>query len=97
MSFHRPINRRTMLRGVGGAVCLPLLDVMGSQSAMGAAKVEKPVRLCYLYFPNGVAHGAWKPEKVESDGTLATLNRWMKPLEPFKSDIVIPRRIWTPR
>ncbi|MCP4193692.1 MAG: DUF1552 domain-containing protein [Planctomycetaceae bacterium] len=97
MSFHRPINRRTMLRGVGAAVCLPLLDVMGSQSAMGAAKVEKPVRLCYLYFPNGVAHGAWKPEKVESDGTLATLNRWMKPLEPFKSDIVIPRRIWTPR
>ena len=49
MSFHRPISRRTMLRGAGAAVCLPLLDVMGSQSAIGAAKAEKPVRLCYLY------------------------------------------------
>lgn len=97
MSFHRPISRRTMLRGAGAAVCLPLLDVMGSQSAIGAVKAEKPVRLCYLYFPNGVAEGAWKPEKVESDGTLSSLNRWMKPLESFKSDIVIPRKIWTPR
>jgi len=86
-----------MLRGAGAAVCLPLLDVMGSQSAIGAVKAEKPVRLCYLYFPNGVAEGAWKPEKVESDGTLSSLNRWMKPLESFKSDIVIPRKIWTPR
>ena len=97
MSFHRPISRRTMLRGAGAAVCLPLLDVMGSQSAIGAAKAEMPVRLCYLYFPNGVAEGAWKPEKVQSDSTLSSLNRWMKPLEPFKSDIVIPRKIWTPR
>ena len=86
-----------MLRGAGVAMSLPFLDVM-SQPLLGAAtQGPNPVRLAYLYFPNGVANGAWQPEKVGSDGTLLKLNRFMRPLEEFKSDIVIPRKVWTPR
>jgi len=95
MSYHQSISRRTMLRGVGVAMSLPFLDVM-SAPAM-AATAKKNVRLAYLYFPNGVAEGAWKAEKVDRDGKLLKLNPFMAPLEAFKSDIVIPRKVWTPR
>ena len=46
----------------------------------------------YLYFPNGVAYGAWHPRKVSRNGKLLQLNKWMSPLEPFKDDIVIRLR-----
>ena len=95
MAFHQPISRRTMLRGVGVAMSLPLLDAMSAPTI--AATAKKNVRLAYLYFPNGVADGAWKPEKVGPGGQLLKLNRFMSPLEDFKSDIIIPRKVWTPR
>ncbi len=97
MSYHQPISRRTMLRGAGVALSLPFLDVMSAPAVAGNAPTEKCVRLAYLYFPNGVASGAWKPQEVAKDGTLVKLNRFMEPLNEFKSDIVIPRKVWTPR
>ena len=98
MSFHQPISRRTMLRGAGVALSLPFLDVMSSPALCAAAPASRnPVRLAYLYFPNGVAKGAWSPEKVADDGKLLKLNRFMAPLEEFKSDLIIPRKMWTPR
>lgn len=98
MPYHQPISRRTMLRGAGVAMSLPFLDAM-SNPLLGAAPkpAANPVRLAYLYFPNGVAEGAWQAEKVGSDGSLQKLNEYMQPLENFKSDIVIPRKVWTPR
>ena len=95
MSFQQPISRRTMLRGVGVAMSLPFLDVMSAPAI--AATAKKNVRLAYLYFPNGVAEGAWKADKVDRDGKLLKLNPFMEPLDAFKSDIVIPRKVWTPR
>ncbi|MEM9409608.1 MAG: DUF1552 domain-containing protein [Planctomycetota bacterium] len=49
-----------------------------------------------MYFPNGVAEGTWHPEKTGRDGKLLKLNRWMSPLEPFKEDLVVPRKLWMP-
>ena len=86
-----------MLRGAGVALSLPYLDVMTAPLLAAPAANAKAVRLCYLYFPNGVADGAWKPEEVGTNGVLLKLNRFMQPLEAFKSDIVIPRNVWTPR
>lgn len=91
------IPRRTMLRGLGAAVALPLLDVMEVVSAGAATKPARAVRAAYLYIPNGVADGAWGPEKLGPRGELLGLNKWMSPFEPFKQDLLIPKNMWTPR
>ncbi len=92
-----PISRRTLLKGVGAAIALPALEVMGTLSAATATAPTPPVRLAYLYFPNGVARGGWAPARVGEDGRLIELNRWMKPLQPFAEHLVLPERLWTPR
>lgn len=91
------VPRRTMLRGLGASISLPLLDVMQSPCASAASRPRSTVRAAYLYFPNGVADGAWTATKVDVAGRLRRLNKWMAPLEPFKSDIVLPEKMWTPR
>ena len=63
MNWH--ISRRMMLRGVGAAVSLPLLDVMSTRAS---GESSPPIRLAYLYIPNGVAEGAWQPEEVDKRG-----------------------------
>ena len=87
------ISRRTVLRGLGAAVALPLLDVMRPAFGRAAAATN---RLAYLYFPNGIPRGVWHPERTTSDGRLVRLNEWMGALEPFKDDIIIPINLWTP-
>ena len=91
------ISRRTMLRGVGAAITLPLLDIMEAPSVLGATKPVEVVRAAYLYLPNGVADNAWGAHKVDRRGRILSLNKWMAPLEKFKDDILIPRNMWTPR
>ena len=78
------IPRRTLLRGTGAAVSLPLLDVMQKPSTHAAQTSRATARLAYLYIPNGVADGAWQPEEVSDDGRLVSLNKWMSSLVPFQ-------------
>ena len=93
------VSRRTVLRGLGATISLPLLDVFsqafGAQAPSGTATTGAR-RLAYLYFPNGIARGSWYPEQTDMDGRILKLNEWMSPLEPFKNDLVIPKNIWTP-
>ena len=98
----RRISRRTVLRGTGAAIALPLLDIMG---APVSAKTGNPQpettknnnRIAYLYFPNGVAKGSWEPEKIAADGSIKKLNRWMQPLEKVKEHLIVTSNLWTPR
>ncbi|MCP4942376.1 MAG: DUF1552 domain-containing protein [Planctomycetaceae bacterium] len=85
-----------MLRGLGTAVSLPLLDVMESPAAASESASKKTTRLAYLYIPNGVANGAWLPEEAGADGQLQKLNPWMKSLQPFASELTLFKNIWTP-
>ena len=90
----RPLSRRTILRGLGATIALPLLDVM---SPSLAAQTQSSVgRLAYLYFPNGIPRGSWHPEKTGPNGRILKLNEWMSPLTPFQDELVIPKNIWTP-
>ncbi|MEM7456858.1 MAG: DUF1552 domain-containing protein [Planctomycetota bacterium] len=96
------ISRRTMLRGAGAALALPMLDVMETAASIpvGGAfsgNTNAVRRMAYLYFPNGVADNAWGVEETGSDGSILALNRWMSPFDELKSDIIIPRNMWTPR
>jgi len=68
--YNWTISRRTMLRGMGAAMALPILDAMSPASARAAAKMPKaPTRMACIYFPNGVWQDAWIPEAAGSDFT----------------------------
>lgn len=90
------LPRRTVLRGAGAAVGLPLLDVM-TASSQAADTAKSTRRLAYLYIPNGVADGAWHPEETATDGTIRKLNRWMAPLATHMKNITVFQNMWTPR
>ncbi|MEM7386058.1 MAG: DUF1552 domain-containing protein [Verrucomicrobiota bacterium] len=96
-SWH--LSRRTLLRGIGASMALPLLEVMEPLSARAAVigGGREALKVGYLYFPNGVAKGSWQPKRVGDDGSLLELSPWMKPLEAYKEDLLIPENIWTPR
>jgi hypothetical protein len=85
MSLHPRISRRTVLRGMGAMVALPLLEGMQVQSVFGAGEAAKPaVRLAFLAIPNGVNVEAFTPTK---EGTDWELPDTLQPLAKFKSDI----------
>ena len=78
---NRPITRRTVLRGVGTMVGLPLLEAMrpaaralaATSAAPGAAVEQPPVRMACLFWPNGCNPRAWTPEGEGKDFTLFAL------------------------
>src|SRR5580658_1649345 len=81
----KAISRRTMLRGVGTAVVLPLLDAMIPAFAPAAATA--PVRrLGVVYHPNGVIYDQWLPTGV---GSAFELSPTLKGLEPFKDKLIV--------
>lgn len=81
------ISRRTMLRGMGAALALPVLDAMAPAKARAAVQGAKaPVRMACLYFPNGVWQKAWIPEQT---GTGYTLPESLLSLADFQSDFNI--------
>jgi hypothetical protein len=82
------ISRRTVLRGAGSVLALPLLDAMipASTALAQTAATPKP-RFVGCFVPHGAAPGYWVPAK---EGALeATLPFNWKPLEPFVNQTVI--------
>ena len=78
--MYAPIDRRTFLRGVGVSLALPYLDAMTlAQSAKSAA----PVRMAFLFVPNGVNMASWTPT---STGALE-LSPILQALAKVKSQI----------
>ena len=77
------ISRRTMLRGMGAAMALPVLDAMAPRAAH-AAVAKPPVRMACLYFPNGVWTDSWIPKAAGADFELPYS---LEPLGELKSSI----------
>jgi len=81
------LSRRTLLRGLGTTLALPLLDSMAP--ALKAAKntaANAPVRLGFVYVPNGIIPAAWTPA---TEGKNFEFMRTMKPLEPFREQLTV--------
>ena len=58
----KAISRRTILRGVGATVALPLLDAMIPALTAQVKTAAKPIRrLGVVYHPNGVIYDKWLP------------------------------------
>jgi hypothetical protein len=82
------ISRRTILRGTGATLALPLLDAMipASTALAQTAATPKP-RFVGCFVPHGMAPGYWVPEKEGALPAVLPFN-W-KPLEPFVNQTVI--------
>lgn len=83
------LPRRTLLKGLGGAVALPLLDAM--VPALGKAAVSKsPTRMAILYFPNGVQPDTWNIPSTDAVMKLPeALPRTLEPLSKYRDDISV--------
>jgi hypothetical protein len=87
------ISRRSLLRGVGTALALPLLDAMIPPFASAAAsKAATPTRMAFLYVPNGIVMDEWTPKTGDGAGEWAlseTLPRITSALTPYRKDVMI--------
>src|SRR5437588_6475242 len=85
------MNRRTLLRGMGTALALPLLDAM-IPVRMTAASAS-PCRAAFLYVPNGIIMDQWLPAGLaKTPGSVALpqeLPRVSSALLPFRDDILM--------
>jgi hypothetical protein len=82
------LSRRTVLKGVGATIALPLLDAMNpagvawAQTAAGKA----PHRLAFVGFPHGAVMRHFKPETTGRDYTMP---RILEPLAPYREHMTI--------
>lgn len=86
MSHKHQLARRTFLKGLGTTMALPMLDAMRPAAAFGDDKVNAPLRLSFIFFPNGAIVPSWKPQGEGSDWQLS---RTLKPLAPVKDKITV--------
>ncbi len=81
------LPRRTVLRGLGAALALPVLDaMMPAASALARTAAASPRRLGYVYIPMGMNPVAWTPTEV---GQLTTLSTSLSPLMPHLDDVTV--------
>jgi hypothetical protein len=81
------ISRRTILKGAGATLALPLLDAMvPAATALAQTAASPKPRFVGCFVPHGGAPGYWVPEKV-GDNPDFPFN-W-KPLEPFRDHVTI--------
>lgn len=88
------IPRRTFLRGAGAAVALPWLEAMGllpSASERSVAFADAPgrgvpLRLLFLYVPNGVDRSSWTPR---TEGAAFALPPTLEPLKPVRESVLV--------
>src|SRR6188474_419031 len=87
MLTRKAISRRTVLRGLGTAVALPLLDAMvPALTALQKTPAAPVRRLGVVYHPNGVIYENWLPNGTGRDFTLSPI---LEPLEPFRNRLVV--------
>ncbi|MGZ0165724.1 MAG: DUF1552 domain-containing protein [Planctomycetales bacterium] len=87
-AYNRKMNqlsRRTILKGVGATMSLPLLEAMLSNNGLAAgASSVAPLRTAYVFFPNGAIMPEWTPK---TDGENFEFSKTLKPLESFRNNL----------
>ena len=91
LALKKRLARRTVLRGLGAAIGLPMLDAMAPAFAFAAPeRTKSPCRMAFLYFPNGVQQPAWIPATEGQIAALpANLSPVLEPLAPYRSDVMV--------
>ena len=79
----KAIDRRTVLRGAGATLALPLLDSMAAALTAAARPIN---RFGVVYVPNGIMMQNWTPA---ARGARFDFTPILKPLEPFRDDLLV--------
>ena len=81
------LSRRTLLRGVGAGVALPLLDAMvPACTALAATAAAPKPRMAFVYFPHGAVMDKWTPQAT---GAQFDLPQILKPLQPYQKYLTV--------
>jgi hypothetical protein len=87
MITKKAIARRTMLRGMGATLALPLLDGMvPALSALAQTPASPKQRFGFIYVPHGSIMREWTPTQ---EGTNFEFSSILKPLESFRDDLTV--------
>lgn len=80
-----PISRRTLLRGLGTVMSLPLLDAM-LPVGRAAESARPPLRIAWVYFPNGMVREFWT---LQGEGRDFQFNKSNAPLVDVREHITL--------
>jgi hypothetical protein len=94
--MNQHINRRILLKGLGGAVvAAPFLSSIWERSAK-AQSATTPKRTIVMFSHYGCVTNKWFPAKLDGELTAADLTGTsLAPLAPFASKLLMPRGIRT--
>jgi hypothetical protein len=81
------LSRRTLLKGAGASVALPLLDAMiPAQTALAQTAAAPQPRLGFVYFPHGALQDEWQPKQTGGGFEFPFI---VKPLEPLREHLTV--------
>ena len=81
------LSRRTVLRGAGASVALPLLDAMiPAATALAQTAANPQPRLGFVFFPHGAVMERWVPTATGSDFDVSEI---LMPAAKFKDRMTI--------
>ena len=82
-----PLPRRTVLRGLGATLALPMLDAMLPASSLTVKAAAKPAhRFQAFYVPNGMAMEYWTPKDAGRNYELSPI---LEPLAPYRDQMLV--------
>jgi len=77
------LTRRSVLRGLGATLGLPLLDAMiPARTALAQTAARAAPHVGFIYFPHGAVMNQWTPA---SEGAIGELGAILKPLDKYKA------------
>jgi len=87
MIAKKAIPRRTLLRGLGATLALPLLDSMvPAMTALARTPAKAINRFGVVYVPNGMIMPSWTPT---AEGAGFEITPTLAPLAPFREQLLV--------
>jgi len=82
------VSRRTVLKGLGVGIALPLLDAMSPAGTAWArtAAGTTPKRFAFVGFPHGAIMDQWVPKKTGTDFEMSAI---LQPLTPYRQYLTV--------
>ncbi len=93
MNTFKKLSRRSVLRGVGVSLSLPLLQGMAAPLAQAATtsasnSTKAPIRMAWVFFPNGTNSRQWLPSGEGKDWAMSPS---LEPLASLRDDFLVLR------
>ena len=82
----KPMGRRTVLRGMGATLALPLLEAMMTSASAAETAAKARMRLQVIYMPNGMMMPNFTPAQKGDGYALTPI---LKPLEPYREKFTV--------